>query len=134
MVFVLPSLLLALTATLVGAQNNQNSNNQNSTYVSGLIQALNNAGLTTLASAVGVVNSTNVGGQLLSNLSNQSKNYTVFAPNNDACTSHSLFCPPTPLGSILTFTCSQQHPRRCYSRSQLSDRYRRISRCVWSLQ
>jgi uncharacterized surface protein with fasciclin (FAS1) repeats len=76
MVLVLPTLLLALTATLANAQN--------ATYVSGLIQALNNAGLTTLASAVGAVNSTNVGSQLLSKLSDQSKNYTVFAPNNDA--------------------------------------------------
>lgn len=82
MVLVLSSLLLALTATLANAQSNQNS-----TYVSGLIQALNDAGLTTLASAVGAVNSTNVGSQLLSKLSNQSQNYTVFAPNNDACES-----------------------------------------------
>lgn len=86
MVLVLPTVLLALTATLVNAQN--------ATYVSGLIQALNNAGLTTLASAVGAVNSTNVGSQLLSKLSDQSKNYTVFAPNNDACESSSFHRAP----------------------------------------
>lgn len=80
MVLVLSSLLLALTATLANAQDNQNS-----TYVSGLIQTLNNAGLTSLASAVGVVNSTNAGSQLLSKLSNQSQNYTVFAPSDNAC-------------------------------------------------
>lgn len=80
MVLILSSLLLALAATLAAAQNNQNS-----TYVSGLIQALNTAGLTTLASAVGAVNQTTVGSQLLSRLSNQSQNFTVFAPNNDAC-------------------------------------------------
>jgi uncharacterized surface protein with fasciclin (FAS1) repeats len=78
MVLILPSLLLALTATLANAQD------QNSTYVSGLIQALNTAGLTTLASAVGVVNSTTTGSQLLSRLSNQNQNFTVFAPNDDA--------------------------------------------------
>lgn len=80
MVLILSYLLLALTATLANAQN------QNSTYVSGLIQALNTVGLTTLASAVGAVNSTTAGSQLLSRLSNQSQNFTVFAPNNDACT------------------------------------------------
>lgn len=79
MVLILPPLLLALTATLVNAQDNQNS-----TYVSGLIQAFNSIGLTTLASAVGAANSTSTGSQLLSKLSNQSQNYTVFAPNNDA--------------------------------------------------
>lgn len=77
MVLVLSTLLLALTATVANAQSN-------STYVSGLIQALNNAGLTSLASAVGAINSTTIGSQLLQNLSNQGKNYTVFAPNNDA--------------------------------------------------
>jgi uncharacterized surface protein with fasciclin (FAS1) repeats len=89
MVLVLPSLLIALTATLANAQN------QNATYVSGLIDALNNAGLTTLATAVGAVNSTNIGTQLLSKLSDQSKNYTVFAPNNDACKPSLIpFLPP----------------------------------------
>lgn len=77
MVLVLSTLLLALTATVANAQSN-------STYVSGLIQTLNNAGLTSLASAVGAINSTTIGSQLLQNLSNQGKNYTVFAPNNDA--------------------------------------------------
>lgn len=78
MVFVLPPLLLALTATLANAQS------QNSTYVSGLIQALNNAGLTVLSSAIGSINSTSSGSQLLSKLSNQSQNFTLFAPDNDA--------------------------------------------------
>jgi len=79
---LLPSvLLLALTA----AANAQTS--PNSTYLSGLLQTLNNAGLTSLASALGAVNSTGPGSQLLANLSNQTTNYTVFAPNNDAFSS-----------------------------------------------
>ena len=97
MVLILSPLLLALTATLANAQN------QNSTYVSGLIQALNNAGLTSLASAVGAVNSTNAGSQLLSRLSNQSQNFTVFAPDNDGC----KFPIHPPQDSILTSLSSQ---------------------------
>jgi len=68
---------LALTAALANAQ-------QNATYLSGLLQALNGAGLTTLATAVGFINSTGTGNQLLADLSNRNKNYTLFAPNNDA--------------------------------------------------
>ncbi|KAF9643665.1 FAS1 domain-containing protein [Thelephora ganbajun] len=79
MILVLSAVILTFTATLADAQNNQNS-----TYLSGLLQTLNNAGLTCLASAVGSVNSTSTGNQLLANLSNQKNNYTVFAPNNDA--------------------------------------------------
>ncbi|KAF9779813.1 FAS1 domain-containing protein [Thelephora terrestris] len=99
MVFVLSTLLLALTATLANAQS------QNSTYVSGLIQALNNAGLTTLATAVGAVNSTNVGSQLLSQLSDQSRNFTVFAPNNDAFNnvSSSITQDPNALTDIVAY-------------------------------
>lgn len=78
MVLIFSTLALALTATFVNAQN------QNATYVAGLLQTLNSAGLTTLASAVGAINSTNVGSQLLGQLSNTTHNYTVFAPNNDA--------------------------------------------------
>lgn len=78
MVLVLSTLLLALTATFANAQN------QNATYVAGLLNALNSAGLTTLASAVGAINSTSVGSQLLGQLSNTTHNYTVFAPNNEA--------------------------------------------------
>jgi uncharacterized surface protein with fasciclin (FAS1) repeats len=75
--FLRSAAILTLTAALVNAQ-------QNATYLSGLLQTLNNAGLTTLASAIGFANSTGTGNQLLANLSNQSKNYTLFAPNNDA--------------------------------------------------
>ena len=75
--FLRSAAVLTLTAVLANAQ-------QNATYLSGLLQTLDNAGLTTLASAIGFVNSTGTGNQLLANLSNQSKNYTLFAPNNDA--------------------------------------------------
>ena len=80
---LLSAIVLALTAALANAQDNT----QISTYISGLVQALNGAGLTTLASAVGIVNSTGSGNQLLATLFNQKNNYTILAPNNDACSS-----------------------------------------------
>jgi len=80
MVLALSAVILALTAALANAQDNT----QNSTYLSGLVQTLNNAGLTSLASAVGFVNSTGTGNQLLASLSDQNKNFTIFAPNDDA--------------------------------------------------
>jgi len=86
MVLVLPAVILALTAVLANAQDNT----QNSTYLTGLVQTLNNAGLTSLASAIGFVNSTGSGNQLLTNLSNRGRNFTVFAPNNAACQSTSF--------------------------------------------
>lgn len=96
MVLLLSAVVLALTAALANAQDNT----QNSTYIAGLLQALNGAGLTTLATAVGFVNSTGSGNHLLALLSNQKNNYTIFAPNNDACQSTS-FVTPSP-ESILT--------------------------------
>ena len=78
MVLILSAVVLALTVTLADAQ-------QNTTYISGLVQSLNNVGLTSLASAVGFVNSTGTGSQLLTNLASQNANYTIFAPNDDAC-------------------------------------------------
>jgi len=83
MVLVLSAVVLALTTSLVNAQ-------QNSTYISGLVQALNDANLTSLAIAVGSVNSTGTGNQLLAALSNQGNNYTIFAPNDAACQSTSF--------------------------------------------
>lgn len=83
MVLVLSAVALALTVSLANAQ-------QNSTYISGLVQTLNNAGLTSLATAVGFVNSTGTGNQLLAALSNQGNNYTIFAPNDAACQSTSF--------------------------------------------
>ena len=100
MVLFPSAIVLALTATLANAQDN----GQNSTYLNGLLQALNGAGLTTLATAVGFVNSTGTGNQLLATLSNQKNNYTIFAPNNDACQSIS-FVAPFP-DSILTSASS----------------------------
>ena len=96
MVLLLSAVVLALTAALANAQDNT----QNFTYIAGLLQALNGAGLTTLATAVGFVNSTGSGNHLLALLSNQKNNYTIFAPNNDACQSTS-FVTPSP-ESILT--------------------------------
>jgi uncharacterized surface protein with fasciclin (FAS1) repeats len=78
MILALSAVILTLTATLANAQQNS------TTYLAGLVQTLNNAGLTSLANAVGLVNSTSAGSQLLSSLSNTNNNYTVFAPNNDA--------------------------------------------------
>jgi len=83
MVLFPSAIVLALTAALANAQDN----GQNATYLNGLFQALNGAGLTTLATAIGFVNSTGDGNQLLATLSNQKNNYTIFAPNNDACRS-----------------------------------------------
>ena len=105
MLLFLYTVVLALTATLANAQDNT----QNATYLSGLLQTLNGAGLTTLASAVGFVNSTGAGNQLLANLSNKNKNYTIFAPNNDACQSTSFR--HAALDSVLTFASSLQRAR-----------------------
>jgi len=80
MVLLLSAAILALTAGLAGAQ-------QNTTYINGLVQTLNNAGLTSLATSIQFANSTGPGNQVLSNLSDQGKNYTIFAPNNDAFSS-----------------------------------------------
>lgn len=58
---------------------------QNSSYVLGLAQALNDQGLSTLATlAAGVLNDT-AGPAFFEEL--QSGNKTLFAPSNDACAS-----------------------------------------------
>ena len=124
MVLVLSAVVLALTASLANAQ-------QNSTYLTGLVQTLNNAGLTSLANAVGFVNSTGTGNQLLAALSNQGNNYTIFAPNDAACQSTS-FRRTTP-DSILTSTSSHRRTGWHQSRPQRFDEPRRVSRRVWSL-
>jgi hypothetical protein len=51
----------------------------------GLISAFQAAGLTSLADAAQKANGTAAGQQLLAALVNGTQNYTVFAPNNDAC-------------------------------------------------
>jgi uncharacterized surface protein with fasciclin (FAS1) repeats len=121
MVFVLPAAILALTAGLASAQ-------QNTTYVSGLVQALNNAGLTSLATTIGSVNSTGPGSQLLSNLSNQGKNYTIFAPNNDAFSSASGSQDPTALTDVIAYHVVSGHfsnvtdyPNTTIGRTALAD-------------
>jgi len=96
MVLAFSAVVLALTASLANAQ-------QNSTYISGLVQTLNNAGLTSLASAVGLVNSTGAGNQILSDISSQKNNYTIFAPNDAACQSTSFHRTVPRLDSDLYF-------------------------------
>jgi hypothetical protein len=56
----------------------------NSTYLTGLSQALNASGLTQLASVAAGINNTAIGQRLLSAL--PTKNWTIFAPNDTACT------------------------------------------------
>ena len=123
MVSFLPVVVLALTAV---------ANAQNSTYLSGLLQTLNGAGLTSLASAIGLVNSTGPGSQLLASLSDQSKNFTVFAPNNDACKS-ACFCYTAPR-RVVTLASSLQCIEWYHPRPQCVDRCLRIPYCVWSFQ
>lgn len=92
MVIIFCSLFLALTVTVANAQNNQSS-----AYVSGLIETLNKANLTHLATSIGgIVNTTGAGSQLLSRLSNLSQNFTLFAPNNDSCKSTIFASSSTP--------------------------------------
>ncbi|KAF9463784.1 FAS1 domain-containing protein [Collybia nuda] len=55
--------------------------------VTGLISALRGAGLTSLADAAQKANGTTVGQQFLNAIVNGTHNYTIFAPNNDACKS-----------------------------------------------
>lgn len=125
MVLVLPT-LLTLAATFVNAQNNQ----PNATYVNGLVQALNNAGLTSLATAIGAVNSTTAGSQLLGQLSNTTHNYTVFAPNNGAfgAVSSSIPQDPNALVDIVAyhvvfghFTNVTDYPNTTIGRTALGD-------------
>ncbi|TDL21231.1 FAS1 domain-containing protein [Rickenella mellea] len=56
---------------------------QNITYLTSLLGALNSAGLTSLATAAGQINSTATGQNVLEQLSKQTP-FTVFAPNNNA--------------------------------------------------
>jgi hypothetical protein len=56
----------------------------NSTYLTGLGQALNASGLTQLAAVAAGINNTAIGQRLLSAL--PTKNWTIFAPNDTACT------------------------------------------------
>lgn len=85
MVLILSSLLLALAATLVNAQDDEQS------YVHGLVETLTNASLTSLAYSIGNLSLDGTSGQLLSTISDQSKNFTFFAPSNDGC-KPTLFC------------------------------------------
>ena len=68
---------------------------QNTTYLDGLVSALESAGLTELITVAATVNGTSAGQSLLNNLTSGNA-YTIFAPNNDACeytlSRHSLEC------------------------------------------
>jgi len=122
-----PSAVVLALTTLANAQDN----GQNATYLNGLLQALNGAGLTTLATAVGFVNSTGAGNQLLATLSNQKNNYTILAPNNDACQSISFVTSSS--NSILTFASSLSRTWRRHPRPQQVDERRLVPCRVWSL-
>lgn len=126
MVLVLSTLLLTLATTFVNAQNSQ----PNATYVNGLVQALNNAGLTSLATAIGAINSTAIGSQVLGQLSNTTNNYTVFAPDNGAFGSVSGAIPqdPNALADIVAyhvvfghFTNVTDYPNTTIGRTALGD-------------
>jgi uncharacterized surface protein with fasciclin (FAS1) repeats len=66
--------LVTLLAAPVFAQGND--------YATSLLSALNGLGLTSLASAIGNVSTTDSGKGLIGLLSNTSNQFTVFAPNN----------------------------------------------------
>jgi len=57
-------------------------------FLDGLIQALNGSGLTSLASAGTLLNSTAEGQRVVHSIS--SGNWTVFAPSNQACKSSDI--------------------------------------------
>ena len=57
---------------------------QNATYLAGFAQALNDVGLTQLATVATSINGTALGQQLLAAL--PTRNWTIFAPDNTACT------------------------------------------------
>lgn len=55
----------------------------NETYLAGLGKALNDSGLTQLSTIAAGISNTTVGARLLTIL--PTKNFTVFAPDDDAC-------------------------------------------------
>lgn len=59
---------------------------QNITFLTGLLQTLQGAGLSQLATVATQMNSSTVGQYLLANISNGSP-HILFAPNNQACKS-----------------------------------------------
>ena len=71
--------LVALASVLARAQN--------TSYINGLVSALEGAGLTQLVSVAATVNGTSVGQSLLADLTSGNA-YTIFAPSNDACKSN----------------------------------------------
>lgn len=74
---------LTLLVSLVALLKPAGAQQPDPTYVQGLVNALQSVGLTQLANATMAINSTFVGQRLLSRLSDG--NYTVFAPNDEAC-------------------------------------------------
>jgi uncharacterized surface protein with fasciclin (FAS1) repeats len=56
----------------------------NQTYVQGVVKALDGAGLSALSSAIQAAANTTAGTLLLTELSSNNTNFTVFAPNNQA--------------------------------------------------
>lgn len=74
---VFPLVLAAAALPLVNAQS------ANSTFLTGLISALQAANLTSLAMVATMINSTTSGQELLAGLA--TGNYTIFAPTDVAC-------------------------------------------------
>jgi hypothetical protein len=90
MVLVLSTLLLALTATLANADSDDSS-----TYLSGLVLELKQAGLSRFSAAVNDLSLTVNGSEFFYGLSDTSHGYTVLAPTDEACKS-GLFSTPPP--------------------------------------
>jgi hypothetical protein len=68
---------------------------QDINYITGLLQALQGAGLFKLSSVASVVNNTAIGRNLLAELPSQ-KQLTIFAPNDQACKLPFLSHSPVP--------------------------------------
>ena len=80
LVVILPSLLsLSLSLSFLFCVRAQ------STDGTSLLNALQNAGLTSLASAAAIASQTPEGQKLIAALMNSSQPYTIFAPDNAAC-------------------------------------------------
>lgn len=79
---------LAVLPLLLGAVSAQSSSN----YTTELVNTLSGAGLTTLADYLRLVSTEAPGQALLNSLTDESKNFTVFAPNNGGCAYRRFRC------------------------------------------
>jgi len=102
------SILISLAAPLLAVAQDQNSNsssssNSSSTYAQDCVSALQAAGFTQLAETLTKINETEQGQALFSELSS-GRNYTVFAPNDAACT-FACFFDFSPIFTIFCCCC-----------------------------